>query len=112
MVVTFAIYTVTPACGVDERHMWLRPSIGANHSNSSAKIDAAHPLAHALQVNDVVGAVVLFNILVDCLPPGNERLHQLPNMMLCQQANALQGSLIAQVRCDSGKEVILHQVGQ
>jgi hypothetical protein len=49
-----------------------------------------YPLAHALHIDHIVAAEVLLNVLIHILPPRNQRLHQMPQMVLCQQPDALQ----------------------
>jgi hypothetical protein len=49
-----------------------------------------HPLAHALHVDHIVAAEVLLDVLVHILPPCNQRLHQMPQVVLRQQPDTLQ----------------------
>jgi hypothetical protein len=58
-----------------------------------------------MQVDNAVGAVVLLDVLVHRAPPRDERLHQLPRVVLREQADALQRPLIAPV-CGHGLQEV------
>ena len=49
----------------------------------------SHPLAHALHVDDIVAAEVFLDVLIHVLPPRNQRLHQVAQVVLRQQPDAL-----------------------